>query len=411
MSFSRVLIVNHDFPPNALAGAEVLTYNHAKSLNNAGYDVSVFTATTNKDQAGWQEYEGIRVYRVYSNVHERWRAYINIYHPIVVKHFRKVLEETKPDIIHFHNVHGQLTYYLFKMAFQQTRQIFMTGHDVMTFAYGKISYFIDRPRLPNGDYNYRLPWLYNLRYAKKRYNPLRNIIIRHYLKYVKKILCDSHELAKALNQNGIIQAVGYNSCINVADWMADKQKVENYKKQFKLGGKGVILFVSRLTENKGRSAILKVMSQVVKQQPNAKLVLVGERSNKTADMNQSNIEDNIIFTGRIPHEEIKNVFNMCDIAVTPSVYLDPFPTVNLEAMACGKPVVGTSFGGTPEAVQDGKTGFIVNPHDTKIFAEKLIYLLQNPDQAKKMGQAGLSLVREKFNSELWLKSMLDYYEN
>lgn len=402
----KILIVNHDFPPNALAGAEVLTYNHAHAMAKHGFEVTVFTSTKEKSKEGLELFEGLRVYRVYSKDYERWRAYTNIYRHRAAKHFKQVIKDFNPDIIHFHNVHGSLTYFLFYLAKKQTTQVFMTGHDVLSFAYGKISYFKNRPRLANGDFNYRLPLFYNLRYARLRYNPLRNIFIRWYLKPVKKILCDSHELAKALYQNGFKNAVGFNSCIDPIDWQINEAKVNYYRDKYNLHDKKVILFTSRLSGNKGGSATLKAMEQVIRVVPEARLVLLGNNNNLGEVA-----KEHLLYTGRLPHEEVKNIFHLCDVSVTPSLYLDPFPTINLEAMACKKPVIGTCYGGTQEAVVDGITGYVIDPSDQNLFAEKIIYLLQHPAQAKAMGEAGFERVQKVFNTKDWLRKMIEIYNS
>lgn len=406
MMNKKILVVNHDFPPNALAGAEVLTYNHARAMAKHGFEVSVFTATNDKQREGWETFEGLAVYRVYSDVSARWRAYTNIYHHRVAQHFKRVLKKTQPDIVHFHNVHGNLTYFLFYLAKKQTSKIFMTGHDVLSFAYGKIGYFKNRPKLANGDFDYRLPVLYNLRFARLRYNPFRNIFIRWYLKPVKKILCDSHELAKALNQNGFEKAVGFNSCIAADEWQRNEEKVNYYRDTFNLHNKKVILFTSRLSGNKGGNATLKAMERVVSEVPEACLVLLGDNKNP-----QQPVPEYILYTGRLPHEEVKSLFHLCDVSVTPSLYLDPFPTINLEAMVCKKPVVGTCYGGTKEAVIDGETGYIIDPDDEQVFAEKIITLLKNKELADLMGEAGYKRVTTEFEPLQWLNALLEVYKS
>lgn len=104
------------------------------------------------------------------------------------------------------------------------------------------------------------------------------------------------------------------------------------------------------------------------------------------------------------------VYNASDVVVVPSLYLDPFPTVNLEAMACKKPVVGTCFGGTPEIVRDGITGYIVNPLNVENMAEKIVDLLKNSEKAKKFGQAGYERVKSQFSLDKQVLETLRWYQ-
>jgi glycosyltransferase involved in cell wall biosynthesis len=79
-------------------------------------------------------------------------------------------------------------------------------------------------------------------------------------------------------------------------------------------------------------------------------------------------------------------------------------------MACGRPVVGTCFGGTPEVVVDNETGFIVNPFNLKIMSERIVTLLKNPALAEKMGQAGQQRIKEEFNLNQQVMITLAWYK-
>jgi len=79
-------------------------------------------------------------------------------------------------------------------------------------------------------------------------------------------------------------------------------------------------------------------------------------------------------------------------------------------MACRKPVIATYFGGSREAVKDGETGYIVNPFNIEELAEKIIYLLKNPEIAEKFGEAGYERVKEKFSLEKMMQNYLRWYE-
>ncbi len=84
-----------------------------------------------------------------------------------------------------------------------------------------------------------------------------------------------------------------------------------------------------------------------------------------------------------------------DILALPSVQ-EGFPNVLLEAMALSKPVVATAVGGVPEQVVDGETGLLVPPRDSLALASAITVLLDNPDKARSMGQAGFRRVQRRF---------------
>jgi glycosyltransferase involved in cell wall biosynthesis len=99
------------------------------------------------------------------------------------------------------------------------------------------------------------------------------------------------------------------------------------------------------------------------------------------------------------------------VVTVPSLYLDNFPTVNLEAMNAGKPVVGTCFGGTAEIVVSGETGLIVNPRNTLGYAQALVRLLNDSALAKEMGEKGKKRVETVFSLEKQAEAYLSFLNN
>jgi glycosyltransferase involved in cell wall biosynthesis len=79
-------------------------------------------------------------------------------------------------------------------------------------------------------------------------------------------------------------------------------------------------------------------------------------------------------------------------------------------MACKKPVIATCFGGSKEVVLDGQTGYILNPYNTKLMAEKIIDLIKNPAKARTFGQAGYERVKNEFSLEKQAKRTMEWYQ-
>src|SRR5258706_14582976 len=84
-----------------------------------------------------------------------------------------------------------------------------------------------------------------------------------------------------------------------------------------------------------------------------------------------------------------HAWDRCLFGVLPSTGLEASPTVVMEAMASGKPVVGTSIGGIPDIIVDGETGFLVRPDDVGTLRAALQTLLSNRDMITRMGQTSL----------------------
>jgi len=110
--------------------------------------------------------------------------------------------------------------------------------------------------------------------------------------------------------------------------------------------------------------------------------------------------------GWLPHEELIQELLQADIAVVPSIWEEPFGMVAVEAMACGLPVVASRVGGLQEIVEEGKTGFLVEPMDYKALADRLETLCQNRELMESMGKAGRKKAEELYD---WDKIVDTFY--
>lgn len=371
----KILMLQDDFPPQSFGGAGISTFYLAQGLQKAGHQIFVLTTCREKKDEGVCDYQGLKVFRIFADYHERYRAYLSLYNPQTIGKVKKLIKQISPDITHAHNIHSYLSYACLKIAKKHSRAVFWTARDTMSFTFGKLA---TKKYLEQFDAH--TSWLDHLKQAKKRYNPLRNIIIRHYLKYVDKIFAISQSLQRALTVNKIKDVEVIYNGINIDDWPVGQSVVDAFKKKYCLRGKKVIFFGGRISDLKGVSQINQAFIEVKKEIPETVLLMVGKEG-----------------IGWLQGDDLKAAYHAADVVVTPSIYLDPFNRINIEAMACKKPVVGTCFGGTPEIVQDGVTGFIVNPLDTELMARKIIDLLKSPAEAKRLGEAGYERVKKYFN--------------
>lgn len=395
-------------------GAVGVARSHAFGLKRQGHGVSVITTVQNKSKEGKKTENSIDIYSIYSDYNLLWRAYYSLYNPQTVKSIAKIIEEIKPDVVHAHNIHTYLSYYALKIAKKSGAKVFLTIHDTMLFHYGKLTEFIDKKKLScQANFDYKISVWKQIKRAGKTYNPFRNIIIRRYLKYVNKIFAVSKALKKALNDNGIGNVeVVYNG-INVEDWQVGDTEVNDFKAKSKLENKPVIFFGSRLGGIKGQELIIPVMKKIKAAVSNPVLLIAGKVNINTQNIlhlaEKLGVKENTINCGWLSGKELKAVIHASSAVILPSPYFDSFPLLNLEAMACKKPVIATCFGGSREAVVDGETGYIVNPFNIEVMAGKIIDLLENPDKARVLGEAGYERVKKEFSLEKMINSYLEYY--
>lgn len=121
------------------------------------------------------------------------------------------------------------------------------------------------------------------------------------------------------------------------------------------------------------------------------------------------VNKSVIFTGKIPHDKVPLYYAMSDVVVVPSLQ-EAFGLVVAEAMACGKPVIGTNIGGIPDQIVDGYNGFLVTPKSPSEIAKKIFWLFENPDDAKRMGHNARKTVEEKFDIKNRVKTIITFYE-
>jgi len=155
--------------------------------------------------------------------------------------------------------------------------------------------------------------------------------------------------------------------------------------------------------------------EVAKVVPEVVLLVVASLDNYTnqlkRDAERLGVGDKLIFTGWVGRDEIKYIYACVDLVLVPSICFDSFPRIVLEAMASGKPVISTPFGGAKEIIGDGITGYVVNPLVGNGLAEKVIDLLENSEKSKRFGQVGKERVKKYFNICDKTMRLIVFYEN
>ncbi len=124
------------------------------------------------------------------------------------------------------------------------------------------------------------------------------------------------------------------------------------------------------------------------------------------------LDEDIILssTDKIDQEELTNYYHASDIYVSSSKH-ESFGKVLVEAMAAGLPVVATATTGSEEIVYDGVNGFLVPIGDNQALAKKILYLLNNPKEAKRMGEIGRKMVKGSFNQQKIINRIISLWQD
>ena len=407
----KILLLNDKIPPEGKGGAEAVVWRLAQGLAKAGHDPHVVATTL---AGSFEEVrEGIPTYHLRAGYPERFRAWLSLWNPQTVGAFGKLLRRIQPDVVNAHNIHSFLSYHTLKMARDAGCGVVFSAHDAMTFAYGKLpsSFAAGRPeQIDNADT--RVPRGYNLRQNRFRYNPFRNRVIKRCLERNTHIrTAPSQALADAFAANDMPPVSVVHNGIDENEWQTvDESIVDDLQRRLDLKGKRVILIAGRLTAEKGLRQMLMALNVLRQQFPLARLLLLTSRDlERQTSQEFEQLRHLICVGGWLSGDELRAAYQLADVVAVPSIYVDPFPTVVLEAMAAGKPVVATGFGGAREAVVDGETGYIVNPFDTEVFAEGLERLLRDSGLRREMGWRGRERVRRSFSLEQQVAKMVAIY--
>jgi glycosyltransferase involved in cell wall biosynthesis len=176
----------------------------------------------------------------------------------------------------------------------------------------------------------------------------------------------------------------------------------------RLHGPRVVLSVGRLVYYKGFEFLIRAMSTV-----RAKLLIVGEgplRPRLEEEVRRLRLSARVSFLGDV--EQLAHYYHAADVFVLPSVARsEAFGIVQLEAMACGKPIVNTSLdSGVPFVSPDNITGLTVAPRDSRALAEAINTLLEQDELRVRLGEAGRLRVKSEFSSESMIHRTLDLYK-
>lgn len=200
----------------------------------------------------------------------------------------------------------------------------------------------------------------------------------------------------------------YNPIDTTRFYQSDSNKIEKH----------TLLFVGTIIEKKGIRQLVQALEYLVDDYPDIQLKIAGRNGNipgtKTPYLPilekeiTEKIKTHVTFLGSIPNFEIPGLIEKAQICCYPS-HMEAMPLAWLEVLAMGKVFLGSITGPGPEAVQEGITGFLVNPHDPKAIANKINYIFENYDQAIKMGIEARKRVINEFDVTVLSKKNIEFY--
>lgn len=179
-----------------------------------------------------------------------------------------------------------------------------------------------------------------------------------------------------------------------------------------------LLYVGRLEKRKGTEEFIEALPEILKKNTKITIDIVGKDyyqapgntnyfeyfKNKV----QKKFWSRVIFHGFVSNEKLKKFYKYCDIFIAPSRY-ESFGLIFLEAMAYGKPVIGTKVGGIPEIVKDKEMGLLIDVNEPGQIADSVIKLFNNEKLRERLGKKAFEYVRKNFSVERLTEESLSIY--
>ena len=376
----RILMLAQFFPPT-IGGEERHVQDLSIELAVRGHDVAVATLW----REGVPEFEvdqGVRVYRIRGSLQrvgalfsEKERQHSPPFpDPEALWALRRIIMRERPDIVHAHNwiVHSFTPLKAWSKA-----KFVVTLHDCSLVCAQKR--FMSRGALCSG------PGLLKcLECAAAYYGPAKGVPImlansiwgKVERRMVDMFLPVSRAMAEVnqLAKYGVPHRVIPNFIPNNLDVLPG----DGSPLLTELPKDNYLLFVGDVARDKGVEVLLRAYAKMKSQVP---LVLIGRA---VADF-PMNFPPNVRVLQSWPHEAVMQAWSRCTVALIPSICLEAFGIVALEAMAMGRPVVASRIGGLADIVVDGETGFLVAPGDWCALRDAVQRLLDDPMLRERMG--------------------------
>jgi phosphatidyl-myo-inositol dimannoside synthase len=243
------------------------------------------------------------------------------------------------------------------------------------------------------------------------------------LRFADRVIANSWHTAKLVVQKGVD-----DSAIEVIPPGVDGQRFQSaenpdaLKQRFGLVNRKIILFVGRLARRKGvKEFIDRCLIHIIRQSPEVCFLIAGDNPMESlahhhdvaSEIRQTianqNLCDHVRWLGAVSDTELVQLYGLCDVLVLPLLDLDKdvegFGMVALEASAMGKPVVAFGCGGIVDAVEDGKSGILVEPGNYQAMSAVIVTLLNDPDMATSIGRCGQKRVIRDFT---WNRIVVRY---
>ena len=369
----RILQVSAYLHPDE-GGSQRYCYQLSQRLAQRGHEVHIVTSKLDRNLPSEQEKDGLHIHRCFS-AGKIWRT-----NPATVVIHKLV--NIKADVLHAHS-------YIFLTSNQAALARKLVGTPFLLHLHGGLDY----SPLTN-DFSAQL----RFHFKNAFYDPT---VGKWTIEAADAVGCISKTDKKlAKNKWNINEEKLY--------WAPNAISSREFYRRNSDDTLNVV-FIGHAEAWKGIRVFLEVVELVRRERPDVNFFIVGEGSHK-APMRFKSSNEHMRSLGPVPHEIIPKVLSRASVLVLPS-YTEGLPTVCLEALASGVPVVASRIGGLPEVVIDGRTGYLFPPGNAELSAERVLDLLSDEQLRRRMGNRGRRLVQRHYTWDTVVKKIERIYES
>jgi glycosyltransferase involved in cell wall biosynthesis len=342
----KVLVINSYYYPNIIGGAERSTQLIAEGMKRAGHDVMVFCLKHAKDE----EVNGVKIYRANPgkfNVDIRINDKGNFFQKLknkmvetnnktIYKELIKVIDEFKPYVAHLNNLYG-LSPIVWKALKEKGVKEVQTVRDY---------WFFDGFSYKSKNFLFKM---YHKHYFKK------------YSKFVDIVTAPSLATLDVAKKSNLFKNAKFHFVNNGIEFDLNKTFELINKKKNQNINEYTYLFAGTLVEKKGILNLIEAFNLLKDNKYKLKICGDGPLKDKVIEATSKN--SNITYLGKINKEQLYKEYESSNIVVVPSLSVEPFGMVVIEAMINGCVVIGTNYGGIHEIVSNIKGGLEVDPNN------------------------------------------------
>lgn len=398
----RICLLSREYPPETgWGGIGTFTHHLANALRDLGKDVHVVALTgQEKEKPSTKTVEGITIHRVPPETIRDRTSFFNFSMPVT----RPMLQQNAALWNKFLELHQMQPFDVLECAEHFAEGLFP--------AMAHVAPMVVRLHTPHSK-------LVNERYHNFQPNLDHRVLTmleRLPMLCADVLVSPSEDLARYVANDLNLALDRIHIVPNPVD---ETRFTPDGPRAIPAGDNINIVFCGRLEERKGVYYLIEAAAKLVAAVPSARITLIGRDTNTAkhhgsvkaelqARAQALGIEQSVNFVDQVDLDQLPAYYRSADIFVLPSLY-ENGPMVAIEAMSCGRPVVGTSGGGTKEYVKDGECGLIVPPADSESLADALIKLANDKQLREKMGEQGRQRVLSEYTRKVLAERTLALY--